>query len=116
MSETIMIPFVDPSCEVIKAYPFKLVIESDYFELYARYHVVETDSDTFESKELNVDTIEMVLKRSVIGLTIGRCVDYDNYLIKVFFGGRVQDFFFESKSNAMELYNKLFNWLADANS
>jgi len=105
-----MIPFVDPSCEVIKAYPFKMVIDEDSIETYARYLVNQKDEDPMISKELDVDSIELVMKSSVVGLVMGKSIDHGDYMVKIYWGDRTQGFFFNTKSEAMELYVKLSKW------
>ena len=110
MTETIRIPYKDPSSEVVTSEPYIIVIEDDSIEVHARYYIIEKDEDTLLPKDVKVDSIDLIMKSAVIGVVVGRSVKYGDYLVKIYYGDRVQDFFFNTKSEAMELYVKLSKW------
>lgn len=114
MSETILIPFIDPTSEVIQCLPFKLVINDHYIEVFARYEVITDDEEKGMKDRFDVDSIESISKESISGIICGKSVKHtDKFLIKILNPNSSEGqatFFFDSKQEAKELYTKLITW------
>lgn len=117
MTETILIPFVYPDCDIIQSYPYKFVLNDKSFEFYARHTVDEWDDEKAMKVVQDYDTRIKMPITAIAGFEIFKSGDHDGmYIFKVSTATGEISMYFDSKQSATELYNKFDKWMFDANS
>lgn len=113
MSEVIFIPFVDPEAKEIRASnPYKLVLNENSFDLFARHDIVSEDEDSGIIRDFQIDRIETYFKSEIIGVGIGKSIKHDVYIFKIQYpGGFTIDFFLNTKQEANDYYQQFKSWL-----
>lgn len=111
MSEQIFIPYIDPINEIIESYPYKIIFNDRYLEIFSRFTIKEPDPDTGIPTIVSVDLQEAISKEAVSGIEGGKSVKYeDHYLVNIYYLDRRIGYFFASKKEQKEFYSKVVNW------
>lgn len=110
MSDTVMIPFVNPVSEILEAYPFKLIVTENHLEIYSRYRIIEDDEDKGMKQEVSIDSIETISKSAIDSLIYGKSIKHPQFLLKIKYGNDDISFWYEDKTTAKDLYLKLKLW------
>jgi len=112
MKESVFIKHHDPEAsKVISSNPHKLVLEDTYYEFYTRSNVISPDEETGLSKEWNIDSRAVVLKKGVIGIEQYYANNKKCPAININASDGSATILFETKQEATDVYNLLFKWL-----